>query len=257
MKKLTTFFFVAIASFGVSAQCVIDQNNTDFLSPAPEDLPCIQRTVDYDRVIQISVPATYSFQGIITLTIDSVVINDILDMPTSISYAINPNTGVIEGGSNGCVNLTGTTTDAVGNYPLNFDGNVYLSGTPIPTLFDGDTVVPLSQLSSLGFSYSLDVIEPGDPCRTITSLLNKTNAVELSMYPNPTNGVFNLTVNTGKSGAIEVSVFDFTGRTVYAETTAIQNQYATQVDISNLPKGIYAVRVKTTEGVASKNILVD
>jgi hypothetical protein len=172
MKKLMTLFVAVFAVFAVNAQCTIDQNNTQFLSPSDTALPCIQRSVAYDETVQMAVPATFEPIPGFTLTIDSVIINDITGFPTGVDYAINPNSGKVNGGENACIQISGTTTDAAGNYPLAFDGYIYLSGTPFPPIFDGDTVVPLSAAQSAGLSYSVDVIEQGASCRQTTVSVN-------------------------------------------------------------------------------------
>jgi len=260
MKKLTSIFLMAFGALAVNAQCTIDMNNTAFLAPADTLLPCIERSTAYDETVQMSVPQTYTAAGVLTLNIDSVVITSITGFPTGITYAINPG-NVINGGENACIQLSGTTTDPAANYPLTFDGSIYLTGSPFPPIFDGDTVVPLSVAAALGLAYSLDVIESGAGCRqTTVSVVNRTkDAFNVSVYPNPSNGLFIVSVRADKNTELSVSAYDFTGKNVFQNNSTVQSSglHAAQVDLTSLPKGIYAVQVKTAAGVVTKNVLVD
>jgi hypothetical protein len=50
---------------------------------------------------------------------------------------------------------------------------------------------------------------------------------------------------------------DMNGKVVYTKPLDVAGFYSNQIDLSGLAKGLYAVQLRTTEGVASKNILID
>jgi hypothetical protein len=271
MKNIKTLFVASLLSVSgfVTAQCTIDPNNTDFLSPQPQNLPCIERTVGYNQTIQIAVPATFDLSTIIptiplpiTLTVDSVVITAINGQPSGITYQFNPANGVFYGGTNGCALVTGTTTDPVGNYPLTFDGTITLSGIPQGFGFPPDTTVDLAVLQAQPqnpFSFFLDVIEPNDPCRPNTSI-NKFNTElnsAIRITPNPNNGSFEFTLNAGRQVNGQIKIVDITGREVYSENLDVTGFYNTRIDLRQFAKGLYTLQLRTAEGFASKNIVVE
>ena len=71
----------------------------------------------------------------------------------------------------------------------------------------------------------------------------------LSIFPNPTSDVTTITI-TGVSeflpNTIEVTIVDMNGRTVHGSVLrpAERNDFTTRIDVSNLAKGAYFVRVK-------------
>jgi para-nitrobenzyl esterase len=67
----------------------------------------------------------------------------------------------------------------------------------------------------------------------VNELLNSNNVV---VYPNPTNGLINISSKT--LSAIEITVYDFTGRAVYKVTDS------NTVDFSLFSDGIYIVKAK-------------
>ncbi len=79
-----------------------------------------------------------------------------------------------------------------------------------------------------------------------------TNAV--SLYPNPNNGEFKLTIDNAGLEKVEVTIFDIYGRMVYA------NQLTDKVnDISLLgvSAGVYTVRITANEQSITKKIVVN
>jgi len=62
----------------------------------------------------------------------------------------------------------------------------------------------------------------------------KTN--EYRLYPNPTEGFFNIQLNEGKLG--DIRVFDLQGRNVF---TSYESSSSAEIDLSQLDKGIYIV----------------
>jgi hypothetical protein len=249
MKKLMTFFVALFATVAVSAQCVIDTTNTAVISPSLDSIPCVERTVNYGpEVIQIKLPA--SFSGV---TVDSMQVDSITGLPSGITWTLNPVSGKIYGGGNACAEFSGLTSAPAMRYDLTLRGMVYTSFGPL------DLTNPLV---AGNFSLYLDVIEPGGNCRDSSgtvSVKNIKNAegLNVSMYPNPNNGVFTVSVNNVKNSNVEVVAYDFTGKRVFANNATVKDNYLTQVNLSNLPKGIYAVQVKTANGIVTKNVLID
>ncbi len=70
----------------------------------------------------------------------------------------------------------------------------------------------------------------------------------ISLYPNPTNGVVNIKSNGIEYKYNQVIVYDLNGK----EMMKINN--ATSIDISTLSNGIYIFRISTDNGVAIKKI---
>ena len=81
-----------------------------------------------------------------------------------------------------------------------------------------------------------------------------TGADAWSIYPNPTDGSFNLSY-AGSNGAATVEVFDVTGRMVYNDRTALANGSVLNVEIGSLNAGNYNVRL-TVNGERSEQRLM-
>ncbi|MDA3867247.1 MAG: T9SS type A sorting domain-containing protein [Salinivirgaceae bacterium] len=71
---------------------------------------------------------------------------------------------------------------------------------------------------------------------------------QLQVYPNPSNGVFKVTVD----GVYTVQVLNNVGQVVYEETIDTNSS----VDLSDLSSGMYVVSVKNDEKVATESIII-
>jgi hypothetical protein len=268
MKKLFLLIAFAAFSYATSAQCTIDQNNTEFLSPRPDSLPCVERGVAYSEVLQFAIPASIDLSQFIgfplTANIISVIIDTVQGLPTGMSYVSNPADGILLGGDNGCALLSGTTSDPAGTYPISFEGTITVN-----TFITGDTTFDIATLQSLGGGggggffpgeIALEVIEQGGECRPATAGIKNFNAELQSaflIFPNPSNGLVNINIRNQEFNKAEISVYDFTGKQVMTETFTTQGNLNKQLNLSALPKGVYAILLKTDKGTASKNIVLE
>ena len=71
-----------------------------------------------------------------------------------------------------------------------------------------------------------------------------TGSVSMNIFPNPASGKVNVEVS-GVNGSVNCSVLDMSGRMVYNQT--INAEQTTTIDISNLAKGAYFVRITNNE----------
>jgi hypothetical protein len=76
--------------------------------------------------------------------------------------------------------------------------------------------------------------------------------IELKIYPNPSNGIFNLQLGT-ITEKFHLEVFDMTGRKV--TSTEINNNYS--LDLSEYSKGIYMIKVITNNKSITKKIILE
>ena len=88
------------------------------------------------------------------------------------------------------------------------------------------------------YLFTLDVEE----CTGINELSNSQN--DITAYPNPNSGVFNIESKQG--GVKSIDIYDVTGRNVYSGT---MNNSTTKINIGEMPNGVYSVKVKTGEAI--------
>ncbi|MFI5134233.1 MAG: T9SS type A sorting domain-containing protein [Chitinophagales bacterium] len=69
---------------------------------------------------------------------------------------------------------------------------------------------------------------------------------EILVYPNPCNGILNITTSTVMQGKSEVTLFDISGKKVYDQFFEGDKVV---IDISALPTGIYSGQFRTTSSV--------
>lgn len=75
---------------------------------------------------------------------------------------------------------------------------------------------------------------------------------QVRVYPNPANDVLN--IETKASGNYNVVIYNLVGEKIFEETQISQNK---SIDISNLTKGIYLLRLNVDQKIFSKKIIVE
>ncbi len=88
-----------------------------------------------------------------------------------------------------------------------------------------------------------------DPCSSwVTTSINNTNNFKtLTIFPNPANK--NIQINTVYS-IKNINIYDFTGKLV-------KNTTNTNIDITDLEKGIYIVKLETENNTFSQKLVID
>lgn len=126
-----TFLFSFFTVVTALSQCVPDSNMTgDYSPPINVGLPDAYVGQNYESAIYIRVPADTVFNNLFTLTVDSLVLEDVTGLPAGLSFSCNTADCKILGGDFGCINLVGFPSDStqVGDHPLVANFLFYLSG---------------------------------------------------------------------------------------------------------------------------------
>jgi N-acetylneuraminic acid mutarotase len=79
----------------------------------------------------------------------------------------------------------------------------------------------------------------------VASFAKQTGGI--SVYPNPSNGQFNLQITNYEVGIKNIEVYNILGEKVYSNPFAIHNSQFT-IDLSSQPSGIYLYRVMAEDG---------
>jgi len=83
-------------------------------------------------------------------------------------------------------------------------------------------------------------------CTTV-GIADFSNKQETTIYPNPANN--RVQVISGNNKLILISIYDMLGKEMIRTKEK-------EIDVSNLQEGIYFARVKTSEGILSKKIII-
>jgi hypothetical protein len=73
------------------------------------------------------------------------------------------------------------------------------------------------------------------------------------VYPNPSKGIFNISL--GKLQPTGIEVYDLTGKKVYAKNEIAISNFETKIDLSNVTQGIYFVKIIDNNQSTVKRII--
>jgi PKD repeat protein len=79
----------------------------------------------------------------------------------------------------------------------------------------------------------------------------------IRIYPNPSNGIFNLYIEKGAND-IDISIFDLHGQKVYSEKNlAGMSNITKELNLSELSKGVYYIRLTTEDVTQVEKIIIN
>jgi len=79
----------------------------------------------------------------------------------------------------------------------------------------------------------------------------------LSIYPNPTRGLFNVEFATEQSKDVEISIVNMVGQVISTEVEEVNGVYNNQFDLSNESAGVYFITFTTDEGTLTERITIE
>lgn len=120
----------------------------------------------------------------------------------------------------------------------------YVSHTVNLTPFAGKTIYIAFRHHSCTNQFILLIDDVTVQVGTTPNAINAASDINAQIYPNPTSG--RLTIDVENLQRIEV--FDLMGRQLLTATTST-------IDIANLPRGTYTLRITTPNGVAIKKVM--
>ena len=134
------------------------------------------------------------------------------------------------------VNSTDLTTDASGVATISLGDGDY----PYTVSLDGyETETGTVTVSGADVNENVEL--------TIGIIENEQTA--FNIYPNPSNGIFNINAN----GVYEVTIINITGEVIYSNI----HENKTVLDLSNHAAGIYFLRMKTETSTISRKIVLE
>jgi hypothetical protein len=78
---------------------------------------------------------------------------------------------------------------------------------------------------------------------------------QISFYPNPNNGLLNLSFTTSAKTPVQIHLYDITGNMIYTEEiNQFNGSYNNQIDISSQPVGNYFLQIVQGQQTYSKKI---
>ncbi|MCX6251995.1 MAG: C10 family peptidase [Bacteroidetes bacterium] len=80
----------------------------------------------------------------------------------------------------------------------------------------------------------------------------------LTIYPNPTNGLVNIEFTLNQSQTVKAELVSLTGETVYTESFGnVKGTFSKQMDFSSIAKGVYMLKLSSNKVITNKKIVID
>jgi hypothetical protein len=100
-----------------------------------------------------------------------------------------------------------------------------------------------------------DIMVTIDSCLNVTSF-SANDVATVNIFPNPSKGSFNISIEGSELVNLSIDIMDITGRIIFLkEVGTVPNSYLQEVQLENLPTGIYMVRVTTTSGTTTSGTI--
>jgi Secretion system C-terminal sorting domain len=88
-----------------------------------------------------------------------------------------------------------------------------------------------------------------------TPATQKNTKHSISIYPNPSTGVFTVNFNNNLEDNNNIEIFNLLGQNVYKET--VINEKDLKISLTHLPKGTYIVKIANGEENYNTKIIIE
>lgn len=141
------------------------------------------------------------------------------------------------------------------------------AGSPSNGTYSGNGVTgtsfnPLS--SGLGSHYIVYTYIDSNSCSASDStMITVVNCVgidedgsklDFSIYPNPNNGIFEITLSENVSGEINVRIYDLNGRMILSDR--VRAEAKLKLDLGNIQRGSYFIELQSNQDLFTKKLLI-
>jgi extracellular elastinolytic metalloproteinase len=90
------------------------------------------------------------------------------------------------------------------------------------------------------------------PTKDLPTALSK-----VEFYPNPVSNILNLDIVASKITSVNITIVQIDGKNIYSEIVKIgQGANSKQIDLSNVPSGVYLINILDGESLTSKKLVV-
>jgi hypothetical protein len=131
------------------------------------------------------------------------------------------------------------TENTTVNWNLNFEGDVWIKVAAVNSCGEGE------------FSDSLQVILSNP-----VGIISSTSKINLNLMPNPSNGIFNIVIETGKSETLDLIVVNNFGQTVLKDKIIAEGSHTETINLNDIKAGIYMVMVKGENMRVMKKMII-
>jgi parallel beta-helix repeat protein len=120
-------------------------------------------------------------------------------------------------------------------------------------IYLGITADLMGEMVPYGNFPDLGVIEINEPANPNSLRVNEESI--LNVFPNPTDGVLNIAIENPKEKDADLQIQDVNGVVIMRnQLSSFEQSFVQQVDISELPAGIYILSLKIANSIYSKRI---
>ncbi len=137
---------------------------------------------------------------------------------------------------------------------ISSSGGFYSNGSAMLSL----TVAEMTMVQT--FTSSNSILTQGFQQPEVYALsLNdhNINLKEIILFPNPTNGVFNLNINANEELKASIKIYNIIGQPIYSNSTnIIQGKNTCKFDISDQSQGVYILELISVNKKGLKEISI-
>jgi len=195
---------------------------------------------------------TYSTTGVYIDTLnasnfcDSIIYTDLTVNQAFIpSIATNPFDGKI------CLGDAATITASTGYQSYSWDNG--MTGQIIIVSPTADQLYTLTTVDVNGCSAVNTVMIYVDSCNTSTEEIFSN----FSIYPNPSSGLIYLDFDNSSNSFSQISIVNILGEEILTLNEISQSKNIKSIDFSSYPKGIYLIKIKTTDGIINRKVIIE
>lgn len=230
--------------YSTPASCIDANDATATLTPTGGSVPYILEWANGSNALTRNnlMAGDYTF----TLTDDhGCIFTDTLTVSSRTGLQVTANITPDNGSGTGSISIQ--VTGGTGTYTYEwYDGS---SDTSITDLYTGNYPLTITDLNGCELDTSLRV-------NFGTVGIEETESNDLEIFPNPTQGMLNLSLMLNGPSDIEIEVFDLSGRMLMERSIDNTTELKTQLDLSQLPTSPVWIKVTTNDQSYYKKVVI-